>query len=240
MGQKIGVLGKEGASGGWSHLHFDIKARQPSGKWGIQEGYAFLWEAYLREHKPQLIAVARPHHLIWAGEKVVLDGSRSWSAAGKIERYEWTFTDGTTATGPRVERTYDQPGEYSEVLKVVDARGRVDYDFAVVLVIDKAARRQVLADDPRELRADLRHPPGRPGHIQGEDVLRRAHGRDVGLRRRQPARDGPVGREREAAGPGRLRRDGPPLPEAGALPGPGRADGPRRGQVGGSAPGASR
>ena len=70
MGQKIGVLGKEGSSGGWSHLHFDIKGRQPSGKWGIQEGYAFLWEAYRREHRPQIIAVARPHHLIWAGEKV--------------------------------------------------------------------------------------------------------------------------------------------------------------------------
>jgi hypothetical protein len=136
MGQKIGVLGKEGSSGGWSHLHFDIKARQPSGKWGIQEGYAFLWEAYVREHKPKILAVARPHHLIRAGEKAVLDGSRSWSAAGKIERFEWTFTDGTAATGPRVERTYERPGEYSEVLKVVDAKGRVDYDFAVVLVID--------------------------------------------------------------------------------------------------------
>jgi murein DD-endopeptidase MepM/ murein hydrolase activator NlpD len=138
MGQKIGLLGKEGASGGWSHLHFDIKSKQPSGKWGTEEGYAFLWEAYQRQYKPQLIAVARPHHLIWAGEKTTLDGSRSWSAAGKINRYEWTFSDGTTATGPRVERTYDKPGEYSEILKVIDAKGRVDYDFAVVLVIDKA------------------------------------------------------------------------------------------------------
>jgi hypothetical protein len=138
MGQKIGVLGKEGSSGGWSHLHFDIKSREPSGKWDIQEGYAFLWEAYLREHRPRIIAVARPHHLIWAGEKVVLDGSRSWSAGGEIGRFEWTFTDGSVATGARVERTYDKPGEYSEVLKVVDALGRVDYDFAVVLVIDKA------------------------------------------------------------------------------------------------------
>ena len=138
MGRKIGVLGKEGSSGGWSHLHFDIKSRQPSGKWGIQEGYAFLWEAYLREHRPRILAVARPHHLVWAGEKVVLDGSRSWSAEGKIERHEWTFTDGTAATGSRVERTYGKPGEYSELLKVVDAKGRVDYDFAVVLVIDKA------------------------------------------------------------------------------------------------------
>ena len=137
MGQRIGVLGKEGSSGGWSHLHFDIKARQPSGKWGIQEAYAFLWEAYRHEHRPQIIAVARPHHLIRAGEAAVLDGSRSWSAAGAIDRYEWTFSDGTTATGPRVKRSYERPGEYSEILKVVDARGRVDYDFAVVLVIDK-------------------------------------------------------------------------------------------------------
>ena len=94
MGQKIGVLGKEGSSGGWSHLHFDIKSRQPSGKWGIQEGYAFLWEAYLREHRPQIIAVARPHHLIWAGEKVVLDGSRSWSTAGTS-----SATSGRSPTG---------------------------------------------------------------------------------------------------------------------------------------------
>ena len=240
MGQKIGVLGKEGSSGGWSHLHFDIKSRQPSGKWGIQEGYAFLWEAYLREHRPQIIAVARPHHLIWAGEKVVLDGSRSWSAAGKIERYEWTFTDGTAATGSRVERTYEQAGGIQRGPEGRRRSGPGGLRLRRRAGHRQGARRQVLADDPRELRADPRHPPGRPGHVQGEDVLRRAHGRDVGLRRRQPARDGPVGREREAAGPGRLRRDGPPLPEAGTLPGPGRADGPRRGQVGGPAPGASR
>jgi hypothetical protein len=36
-----------------------------------------------------------------------------------------------------VKRSYERPGEYSEILKVVDARGRADYDFAVVLVIDK-------------------------------------------------------------------------------------------------------
>ncbi len=141
MGQKIGVLGKEGSSGGWAHLHFDIKAKQPSGKWGIQDAYAFLWEAYHREHRPQLVAVARPHHLIAAGEKLTLDGSRSWSAAGKIGRYQWTFGDGSTAEGALVERTYMQPGSYSEILKVTDARGRIDYDFATA---------QVLAKDQKE------------------------------------------------------------------------------------------
>jgi murein DD-endopeptidase MepM/ murein hydrolase activator NlpD len=137
MGQKIGLLGKEGASGGWSHLHFEIKSKQPSGKWGTEDGYAFLWEAYQRAYKPKIIAVARPHRLIWAGETTTFDGSRSWSANGSINRYEWAFTDGTTAAEASALRTYHQPGEYSEILKVVDAEGNVDYDFAVVLVIDR-------------------------------------------------------------------------------------------------------
>jgi murein DD-endopeptidase MepM/ murein hydrolase activator NlpD len=143
LGQKIGVLGKEGGSGGWSHLHFDITSRQPSGLWGIQEGYAFLWEACQRQYAPKLIAVARPHHFVLTGDKVTLDGSKSWSASGKVARYDWTFTDGTTASGPGVERTYSESGEYSEILKVSDARGEVDYDFTIVLVIDKAAPDQL-------------------------------------------------------------------------------------------------
>jgi murein DD-endopeptidase MepM/ murein hydrolase activator NlpD len=138
IGQKVGVLGKEGGSGGWSHLHFDITSRQPSGLWGIEEGYAFLWETYQRQYAPKITAVARPHHFVFTGEKVVLDGSKSWSASGKIARYDWTFTDGTAASGSGVERTYSQPGEYSEILKITDAHGEVDYDFVVVLVIDKS------------------------------------------------------------------------------------------------------
>jgi murein DD-endopeptidase MepM/ murein hydrolase activator NlpD len=136
-GDRIGVLGKEGASGGWSHLHFEIKSLQPSGKWGTQASYAFLWESYRRQYKPKLQAVARPHHLLWAGEKAVLDGSRSWSAAGKVAKYEWEFSDGTRAEGATVERAYPRAGQFSEVLKVTDADGRVDYDFAVVQVIDR-------------------------------------------------------------------------------------------------------
>ncbi len=143
IGRKIGVLGKEGGSGGWSHLHFDISSRQPSGKWGIQEGYAFLWEAYVGKYRPQLIAVARPHRVARTGETVLLDGSRSWSAVGKGLRFEWTFGDGTRATASRVERTYDEPGEYSEILKVSDSAGNVAYDFAVVQVFDRENPRQL-------------------------------------------------------------------------------------------------
>ncbi|MBI3854594.1 MAG: peptidoglycan DD-metalloendopeptidase family protein [Planctomycetes bacterium] len=135
MGRKIGVLGKEGGSGGWSHLHFDITKRQPSGEWGIEDGYGFIWEAYRRERAPKLMAVARPHHIIWAGSKVTLDGSKSF---GSNLQYEWTFTEGGSAAGVRVEHAYEKPGTYSEILKISDDAGRVDYDFQVVLVLDKA------------------------------------------------------------------------------------------------------
>jgi hypothetical protein len=135
MGQKLGVLGKEGGSGGWSHLHFDITKRQPSGLWGIEEGYAFLWQTYPYDHPSEVVAVARPHALLWAGQKTILDGSRS---IGRGLRHEWTFTEGGYATGDQVERTYDKPGTYCEILKVTDSSGRVDYDFAVVQVCDKA------------------------------------------------------------------------------------------------------
>lgn len=137
MGQIIGLLGKEGGSGGWSHLHFDISGKQPSGKWGIIEGYAFLWEAYHRQYQPKVLAHARPHHLVSVGQKVTLDGTRSWSADGKIATFDWTFHDGGKSQGATVERTYTRPGVYSEILKVTDGAKRVDYDFAVVNVCDK-------------------------------------------------------------------------------------------------------
>ncbi len=148
-GQRVGALGKEGSSGGWSHLHFSVKKRQPSGLWGTEEAYAFAWQAYQGEQDPELIAHARPHRLLWSGGSTTLDASLSWSAGEKPLTYEWTFTDGTRATGPVVERAYPEPGVFSEVLKVTDTKGNVDYDFAVVQVADR--------DDPERLAAGI-HP----------------------------------------------------------------------------------
>jgi murein DD-endopeptidase MepM/ murein hydrolase activator NlpD len=137
MGQKLGLLGKEGGSGGWSHLHFDITSKQPSGKWGIQEGYAFLWEAYQTQHQPKVVAVARPHHFVSVGEPVTLDGSRSWAAA-PIATYAWQLSDGTKQAGAKITCRYRQPGCYSEILTVTDAAGNSDIDFATVQVLDKS------------------------------------------------------------------------------------------------------
>ena len=136
MGAPIGVLGKEGGSGGWTHLHFGIKSKQPSGEWGTQEGYAFLWQAYIDEHQPKVLAVARPHHFVKTGEEVLLDGSKSWAAKGNIKDYDWKFHDGESANGAQQKRSYKKAGVYSEILKVTNANGAIDYDFNIVQVID--------------------------------------------------------------------------------------------------------
>jgi len=109
---------------------------QPSGRYGIVEAYAFFAQSYVQQYRPVLKAIARPHHFAWTGEPVLLDGQLS-RGAEPITKYEWTCSDGTTATGAQVERSYAKAGTYSEILQVTDAAGRVDYDFAVVQVLDR-------------------------------------------------------------------------------------------------------
>jgi len=138
MGQRIGFIGKQGLSGGVVVLHFEIKNKETfSGNWGTEDTYAYLWESYVHQYNPSLIAVARPHQLVWTGQKATLDGRKSKSFAGDIVSYEWTFTDETTAAGAVQKKIYNKPGEYSEILKVTDSKDNVDYDFTVVQVFDK-------------------------------------------------------------------------------------------------------
>ena len=135
VGERIGLMGKEGWSGGCSHLHFEIKYRQPSGLWCTEDAYAYVWETYVRQYKPGVLAVARPHRLTMKGQKVLLDGGKSRSLAGKIIQYTWLLSDGSITTGPRTYHTYEQTGTFSEVLRVTDDKGNVDYDFTVVQVL---------------------------------------------------------------------------------------------------------
>lgn len=136
-GQKIAFIGKQSTSGGWVHLHFQIATQYPfSGKWGIEDAYPYVWEAYVKEYNPPLIAVARPHQITWIGKEIILDGSKSKGITTDILSYEWTLSDGTSASGAIQKKTYTAPGEYSEILKVTGADGSVDYDFAVVQVFD--------------------------------------------------------------------------------------------------------
>lgn len=137
-GQKLGILGKEGDSGGWSHLHYGISAIQPSGKWGTEEAYAYVWEAYRNEYRPALVAIARPHRFVRVGEAVDFDARKSQAITARAPAFEWIFSPAEGATGPSARRAYSRPGEYAEILKVTDDYGKVAYDFATVLVVDPA------------------------------------------------------------------------------------------------------
>lgn len=135
QGTRLGWVGKEGASGGWSHLHFEIKSQQPSGKWGTQAGFAFLHQAEVTDNNLQIYALARPAHFIVAGEEANLDGSRSWSR-NDIQSYEWQLHDGTTASGAKFGKYYPTPGTFTELLKVTDSQGNISWDVAHIMVLD--------------------------------------------------------------------------------------------------------
>jgi len=164
-GQFLGLLGKEGGSGGWTHLHFEIKNKQPSGKWGTEDGYAFIWQGYREIHDPPLIAVARPGHIVFEGDTVTHDGSRSWTRDGKISQYAWQFSDGTTATGPEILKKYPKHGSYRETLEVTNENGETDVNFVRVKVFKKAEDGEAIA--PPRLHATF-HPT--LGNRAGEPV----------------------------------------------------------------------
>jgi len=51
------------------------------------------------------------------------DGTGSSDAEGAIASYEWTFGDGSTATGAQVTHRYESAGSYNVTLAVSDAEG---------------------------------------------------------------------------------------------------------------------
>lgn len=167
LGEWIGILGKEGASGGWSHLHFGVHGSEGDEK-GLINAYPFIVEAYLNDHPGALLAVTRPHHYAATGQPVELDATNSICQGGKIVSYNWTFQDGTTAKGPQVTRVYDKPGAYSEILQIEDDRGQKDIDFAVVHVLSK--------ENPEAKRPPSIHPTYYPteGIQPGDEVFFKA------------------------------------------------------------------
>lgn len=58
-----------------------------------------------------------------AGNSVRLDASPSFDPDGRIARYQWSFGDGTSATGRTVQHAYRSAGRYTVTLRVTDDRG---------------------------------------------------------------------------------------------------------------------
>jgi PKD repeat protein len=60
------------------------------------------------------------------GRTVSFDATGSTARDGSIERYEWTFGDGTTTTGKRVTHSYDASRDFTVSLTVTDDSGTTE------------------------------------------------------------------------------------------------------------------
>ncbi|MBN1417964.1 MAG: PKD domain-containing protein [Planctomycetes bacterium] len=147
-GQWVGMLGRRGPSGNFSHLHVgvflseaDLGANRSARNLNL---YPWLVAAYRAEAGPSLLAVARPHKMALAGDNVLFDGSNSMAGGSEIVSYRWEFHDGTRAEGPRAEKVYEKPGCYMASLRVEDASGRADVDVCKVKVYSRSKPEDVI------------------------------------------------------------------------------------------------
>ena len=133
-GQKLGMLGRTGPSGNFSHLHL---GRGDNRRLNL---YPWLVTAYQAEHPKRLLAVARPHQIVRTGEKVAFDGANSLAFGGsRIVEWRWSFEDGQTLKQAKAEKVFDKPGAYVATLWVKDDKGAEDVDFCQVKVFSDAA-----------------------------------------------------------------------------------------------------
>ncbi len=162
-GRKLGLLGRKGGSGNFSHLHVgmylstaDLAAGRNCRNLNL---YPWLMETYRKASGRTLFAVARPHHAVRTGEVVKFDGTRSLSYGSKVKTFRWKFHDGTSAESVRAEKVYDRPGTYMAALWVEDERGLRDVDFCKVKVYSRDKVEDVMPiffltySPSRELRA---------------------------------------------------------------------------------------
>jgi hypothetical protein len=141
-GRKLGMLGRTGPSGNFSHLHLgaylseqDIDGTGPCRRLNL---YPWLVTAYQARHPQGLLAVARPHRTALTGETVVFDGSNSLAwGGGRIVEWRWVLPDGQTVRAAKARQTFPRPGAYVAALWVKDDRGAEDVDFCPVKVFSR-------------------------------------------------------------------------------------------------------
>ena len=148
QGQWVGMLGRRGASGNFSHLHVGAYVSESAMNMDHSSRnlnlYPWLVAAYSKDSGSGLCAVAGPHKTTLTGDKVLFDGSSSIASKSNINSFKWEFHDGTSANGPMAEKVYDKPGCYIAALWVKDGAGAVDVDFCRVKVYSRSAPEDVI------------------------------------------------------------------------------------------------
>ncbi len=176
MGQKVGVLGKEGASGGWSHLHFDIIGAAAQRRVRHRRGLR-LPLAGVPRRAPDAASGRRPAAPRRLGRASLScsTASRSWSGQGPdtLRTTEWTLSDGTTAEGPTVTRVYDEAGRVQRDPQGDRCRRPRGLRFRRRADVRPQAHPKLLPPgDSRRVLAHVRRKAGRRGDVQGPQLRR--------------------------------------------------------------------
>jgi murein DD-endopeptidase MepM/ murein hydrolase activator NlpD len=147
-GQWIGMLGRRGASGNFSHLHVGVyrsEADMPGDRLSRNLNlYPWLVAAYQAGCPRELHAVAGPHQVALTGDRVRFNGGNSLAGQADITAFRWEFHDGTAVNGPKAEKAFEKPGCYMAALWVKDSRSAVDVDFCRVRVFSRSKPEDVV------------------------------------------------------------------------------------------------
>lgn len=123
------------------HLHWGIKAEGRS-----LGSFPFLLEAYLRDYPDSVLAMAGGYHYASPGDTVSLDASRTVARPGRrVVRFKWLLHDGREVEGAQASVRVEQPGLYSEELRVWADDGSEDRDYAQLRVWDTGHGGQLAA-----------------------------------------------------------------------------------------------
>ena len=140
-GEKLGVLGRSGPSGNFSHLHvgaFLTEEHMVAGRYTRRlNWYPWMVEAWRGAYGNGPLAVAGAHQPVRVGERVRIDGAGSIAGGSPIASHRWELPDGSEVDGPRAELALDRPGIFVATLRVRDEAGVEDLGFHKIKVYSR-------------------------------------------------------------------------------------------------------
>ncbi|MGC9530335.1 MAG: PKD domain-containing protein [Candidatus Bipolaricaulaceae bacterium] len=108
-----------------------LSANVPGGAWAeASAGFTVQPQANLPPHARFSFDPASPQPDQW----ITFDATASSDPDGSISEYQWSFGDGATASGDRVNKRYSAAGSYTVRLTVRDDRGATDSATKTVTV----------------------------------------------------------------------------------------------------------